>query len=171
MSLTTLSPQWVGSPNFGTGRAYPISAVVIHITEGSEASVDSWFRSTKSEVSAHYMVTRDGRLKQYVREEDRAWHAGRVFRPTWLGLVPGVNPNQYTIGIEHEAAGSATVWPQAMYERSSILLAEIHVRWGVVLDRSHVVGHREIRADKSCPGSTVDLDRLIAMARARLGLT
>jgi N-acetylmuramoyl-L-alanine amidase len=118
--------------------------------------VDSWFRSTKSEVSAHYMVTKDGRLKQYVREEDRAWHAGRVFRPTWLGLIPGVNPNQYTIGVEHEAAGASSVWPQAMYERSSsILLAELHVRWGVVLDRLHVVGHREIRSQGgqvSCPG-------------------
>jgi N-acetylmuramoyl-L-alanine amidase len=169
-SLTSLSPTWVGSPNFAKGRKRAISAVVIHITEGSEASVDSWFRSTKSEVSAHYMVTRDGRLKQYVREEDTAWHAGRVFRPTWLGLIPDANPNSYTIGVEHEAAGASSEWPDAMYERSSILLAEIHVRWGVELDRLHVVGHREIRADKSCPGATVDMDRLITVARALVGL-
>lgn len=175
MSLTTLTPQWVGSPNYAKGRKQPVSAVVIHITEGSEASVDSWFGSTKSEVSAHYMITKDGRLKQYVREEDTAWHAGRIFRPTWTGLRTAesgayINPNSYTIGVEHEATSAASVWTPEMYERSSILLAEIHVRWGVELDRNHVVGHREIRSDKSCPGLAVDMAMLVRMARALVGL-
>jgi N-acetylmuramoyl-L-alanine amidase len=163
--MTSLTPIWVGSPNFNGGRRRPISAVVIHVTEGSEASVDSWFKNPASKVSAHYMVTRDGRLKQYVKEEDTAWHAGKVVRPTWSELFVGVNPNQYTIGIEHEAESGSTPWTKAMYERSSILLAEIFVRWGVPLDRYHIVGHREIRADKTCPGAKADIGKLIAMAR------
>ena len=167
--LATLTPRWVGSPHFTAGRGtYRPVSIVIHIAEGSAAAVDSWFRNPASKVSAHYLVTRTGALHQYVREEDTAWHAGRVVRPTWAGIIANVNPNKYTIGIEHEG-GANDPWPSAMYERSARLLAEIHCRWSIPLDRAFVVGHREIFAEKTCPGFVVDLDHLIRIARAFLG--
>jgi N-acetyl-anhydromuramyl-L-alanine amidase AmpD len=167
--LPVLTPKWVGSPNFTTGRrTYRPTAIVIHIAEGSTAAVDSWFRNPASKVSAHYLVTKEGELHQYVREEDTAWHAGRVHEPTWKGLIAGVNPNLYTIGIEHEGKGD-DAWPNLMYERSARLLAEIHCRWGIPIDRAYVVGHREIFARKSCPGSMVDLAGLVTRARGIMG--
>lgn len=173
--LATLSPRWVGTPNFGALRSghRPV-AIVIHIAEGSAAAVDSWFKMATSQVSAHYLVTKAGGLHQYVREEDTAWHAGRIDTPTWKGLVKNadgtfVNPNKYTIGIEHEGAGNDP-WTEPMYERSARLLAEIHCRWGIPLDRAFVVGHREIFARKTCPGSMVDIGQLILRARDVLGI-
>jgi hypothetical protein len=82
--------------------------VVIHVTEGDAHSVRSWFNNPVAEVSAHYMVCKDGAIDRFVAEDDTAWHAGRVDHPT-ADLVlarPGVNPNAYSIGIEHEGSGT-----------------------------------------------------------------
>jgi N-acetyl-anhydromuramyl-L-alanine amidase AmpD len=139
--------------------------VVVHIIEGTLASADSWFGTTKSKVSAHYGIGKTGEVHQYVGEADTAFHAGRVWKSKWGGLKAGVNPNLYTIGIEHEGQGPSN-WPDAMYTSSARLIADICTRWSIPIDREHVVGHREIYGRKTCPNDTVDLDRLIAMARA-----
>jgi N-acetyl-anhydromuramyl-L-alanine amidase AmpD len=157
--------EWIGSPNRTKGRTgFRPEAIVIHIMEGSLAGTDSWFRSPTSKVSAHYGVGADGRVHHYVAESDTAWHAGRVHNSTWSGRRPGVSPNLYTIGIEHEGHGH-TEWSDAMYRSSAALIRDIANRWAIPLDRAHVVGHREIYARKTCPGEKVDLDKLIALAR------
>src|SRR5688572_30151261 len=109
------SPTWVGSPNRQKGRnGFKPEAVVVHIIEGTLASADSWFGTTKSKVSAHYGIGKTGEVHQYVGEADTAFHAGRVWKSKWGGLKAGVNPNLYTIGIEHEGQGTSN-WPDAMY--------------------------------------------------------
>jgi hypothetical protein len=159
--------DWIGSSNKGKGRqGYRPEAVVIHIMEGSLRSCDSWFNTPASKVSAHYGVGRDGTVHQYVGESDTAYHAGRRFQPTWALLKPDVNPNLYTVGIEHEGWGGDP-WPEAMYGASASLVRDICSRWAIPIDRSHIVGHREIYGRKSCPGQRVDLDRLVALARER----
>lgn len=159
--------DWIGSCNRAKGRrGYRPEAVVIHIIEGSLGACDSWFNTPASKVSAHYGVGRDGTVHQYVGESDTAFHAGRTFRPTWARLRPGVNPNLYTVGIEHEGRGGDS-WPDAMYAASASLVRDVCSRWSIEIDRAHIVGHREIYGRKSCPGERVDLDRLVAMARER----
>lgn len=171
MILPGVSPVWVGSPNFkagrkdSLGRAYVPGAIVMHLTEGSAASVDSWFRNPASAVSAHYLVTKAGGLRQYVREEDTAWHAGRISNPTWRELRAGVNPNYYTIGIEHEGE-PADAWPLPMLERSAMLLAELHVRWGIPLSGGLVTDHHSIFAGKTCPGDNGRAAIPVIVARA-----
>jgi N-acetylmuramoyl-L-alanine amidase len=161
----TIAAKWVGSPNRTKGRSgFRPGAIVIHIMEGTLAGTDSWFRSPQSKVSAHYGVGKDGSVHQYVAETDAAWHAGRVHGATWQGRRAGVNPNLYTIGIEHEGKGD-TEWPDAMYRASAALIRDIAHRWSIPIDRAHIIGHREIYARKTCPGEKVDLDKLITLAR------
>jgi N-acetylmuramoyl-L-alanine amidase len=115
-------------------------------------------------VSAHYGVSRHGAIHQYVDEMDTAWHAGRVHDPVWPLLKTRVNPNAYTIGIEHEGTPDMT-WPDAMYESSATLVAGISQRWSIALDRLHVIKHSEIYSKKwYCPGPHCDLDYLIDLA-------
>lgn len=156
------------SPNFTAGRlSYKPSAIVIHIMDGSLAGTDSWFGTTTSKVSAHYGVGKAGEVHQYVQETDTAWHAGRVNAPSWQAIktINGkfINPNYYTIGIEHEGKGD-DVWSDAMYAASAALIKDISQRWSIPLDRQHVVGHHEIFSIKTCPGTKVDLNKLIALA-------
>lgn len=163
-----MNAKWVPSPNYSSGRSgFAPIAIVVHIMQGTIADTDSWFSATQSEVSAHFGIARSGAVHQYVAEGNTAWHAGRVNSPTWTLIKPGVNPNLYTLGIEHEGQ-SGTPWTDALYEASSSTIAELATRWSIPLDRQHVIGHHEIYALKPfCPGGGVDLDTLIALARDR----
>jgi len=154
--------------NFKTGRGtYKPEAIVIHIMDGSLSGTDSWFATVASQVSAHYGIGKTGEIHQYVAEVDQAWHAGRVARPTWKGIHDGVNPNLYTIGIEHEGQPLVNdVWPEAMKQSSAELVADIAKRWSIPLDRDHVIGHYQIFADKpNCPGvNHAIVDEILARA-------
>jgi N-acetyl-anhydromuramyl-L-alanine amidase AmpD len=162
------------SQNFRRGRPehLQIDACVIHLIDGSQAGADAVFCSPDVTVkrSAHYSISKSGRIHQYVDEQDTAYHCGVIDRPTWQGLKRApdgsfINPNYYTIGIEHEGR-PGDPWPEAMYDASADLLRDISLRYPALrpLTRRNVVMHREIRASKSCPGYTADLTRLITQA-------
>lgn len=163
---------WVGcaDSNFSQGRrGHQPQAIVIHSTMGSLVGADNQYLDPRYGSSAHYGVGRDGRIHHYVSESDTAYHASVVAEPTWAGIRRGawgafVNPDWYTIGIEHEGF-PGTPWPELQYQLSAELVAEIAGRWGLGIDREHVVGHSEIRATENCPGLGVDLERLVEMAR------
>jgi N-acetyl-anhydromuramyl-L-alanine amidase AmpD len=154
------------SPNFWSDRkGYKPEAIVIHIMDGTLVGTDSWFANPASQVSAHYGIGKSGEVHQYVKEEQVAWHAGRVDAPIWKLIKPNVNPNLYTIGIEHEGK-PGDVWTDAMKQASAAMIREICQRWQIPVDRNHIVGHFEIFSKKpNCPA--VDkhiIDELVALA-------
>ena len=51
---------------------------------------------TDYEVSAHYLITQSGKVRQYLDESARAWHAGQSY---WAGIT---DINSVSIGIELE---------------------------------------------------------------------
>jgi N-acetyl-anhydromuramyl-L-alanine amidase AmpD len=168
--------EWIGCAleNFRKGRPphLPVEAVVVHVMDGSQQACDETFlsRSLDLKRSAHYSISRSGTIHQYVDERDTAFHCGIVDRPTWQGIKRGpsgalINPNFYTIGIEHEGRADDP-WPDEMYAASAELLGDIASRYPALrqLSRRTVVMHREIRASKSCPGTHADLSRLILAA-------
>lgn len=153
------------TPNYHIGRSgRNVLGIVIHSEEGNEAGTDSWFASKTSTVSAHYSVDKSGQIRQFVSEGDTAFHAGIVDNPT-AALVrerPGINPNLYLIGIEHEGSGAEDLTP-AQRKASVQLVAEIAERWRIPIDRLHILRHHEIRAGKTCPNK-IDVDRIVALA-------
>ncbi len=156
---------WIGcaAGNFRKGRGgnTPI-AIVVHIMDGYLRGTDAWFNDPKSQVSAHYGVGKNGEIHQYVAETDTAFHAGIVDHPTWTLIRPGaspgtyINPNYYTIGIEHEGFAQ-DVWPPAQINASAALIAEVAARWNIARNVNHVIRHHAIRASKICPGTTIDI--------------
>lgn len=154
------------SPNFWVGRkGYRPEAIVIHIMDGTLVGTDAWFANHNSQVSAHYGVGKSGEVHQYVQETDTAWHAGRVDAPVWKLIRPNVNPNLYTIGIEHEGKPNDQ-WTEEMKRVSANLIRETCQRWQIPIDRNHIVGHFEIFSKKpNCPASNKQiLDDLVALA-------
>jgi hypothetical protein len=99
-------------------------AIVVHIIDGSFAAGESVFRNPATQKSAHYAVSWTGSADQFVDENDTAFHAGIVVNPTWPLLKPRINPNFYTIGIEHEGRPD-DVWPEAQLSASATLIGEI----------------------------------------------
>lgn len=143
--------------NFTPGRkGTKVDMIVLHIMEGSLPTQRpyDWFNDTKARVSAHFGVRKNGQAIEWVEPKDTAWHAGKVVRPTstLVRSRPGINPNLYSIGIEHEGfAGDVT--PGSQIKGSAELVAFLCDLFNIPCNPIHIVGHHEIRADKSCPGN------------------
>ena len=157
-----INPVWKGAnaANFSPGRSagFKPEAIVIHIMDGTLTGTDAWFNDARAQVSAHYGVGKAGEVHAYVKETDTAFHAGTVDRPSWKLLKAGVNPNLYTVGIEHEGlSAEAYPWPDAQLSASLALARQIAARWSIPLDADHIVPHHEIRAGKTCPGVNFNL--------------
>lgn len=151
---------WHPSPNFGArrGGAKP-DLVVLHYTAMADArgAVD-WLCNPTSQVSAHYVLDRDGTLWQLVDEAHRAWHAGAG---AW-GAVTDVNSR--SIGIELVNTG-AEPFAEPQMARLEHLLRDVMERWSVPPER--VIGHSDLAPGRKIdPGPRFDWQRL-----ARLGLS
>jgi N-acetylmuramoyl-L-alanine amidase len=162
-----MDTQWIGATaaNYAPGRprSFKPEAIVIHIMAGSLAGTDAWFNDQRAKVSAHYGIGTGGLLHQYVKETDTAFHAGVVDQPSWGLLRPGVNPNFYTIGVEHEGSGAGPwPWPAAQLAASFSLVSDIARRWNIPTDTSHIIPHHFIRRSKLCPGVAFDLVGYVA---------
>lgn len=166
--------KFIGCPdsNFLRGRPFGFrpEAIVIHIMDGSFEAGESVFRDPSTHKSAHYGISQTGEIHQYVDENDTAYHAGIVVNPTWELLKPRVNPNFYTIGIEH-AGRADDVWPETQLQASATLLCQIAARWDIPLDDAHVIRHHQIRASKTCPGNWLKIGEILKRVPTVLALS
>ena len=102
------------------------------------------------EVSAHFLLRRDGTLLQFVSCDARAWHAGAS---AWQGRE---NCNDYSIGIELEGLEGERFEP-VQYEALAALLRALARRYPI----EHVAGHEHVAPGrKADPGAGFDWARL-----------
>jgi AmpD protein len=102
------------------------------------------------QVSAHFLIRRDGEAVQFVSCDDRAWHAGAS---SWRGRG---GCNDFSIGIELEGLDGERFEP-VQYERLATLLSAVAERYPI----EGVVGHEHIAAGRKLdPGPGFDWSRL-----------
>ncbi|MEP6873892.1 MAG: 1,6-anhydro-N-acetylmuramyl-L-alanine amidase AmpD [Burkholderiales bacterium] len=108
------------------------------------------------EVSAHFLVRRDGDLFQFVSCDARAWHAGPS---TWQGRA---NCNDFSVGIELEGL-EGEPFESVQYDVLAALIAELAECYPIraVAGHEHVAPGRKID-----PGPGFDWLRLIALTAA-----
>ena len=146
------------------GPLRSIKAIVLHIMDGSLSGTDSWFANKKADVSSHYGIGHKGEIHRYVADQNIAYHAGEVVEPSWTLISQyGMDPNLYTIGIEHEGKASDTTFPAVQLEASAALVAALCAKYSIPLDSLHVIGHHEIKASKLCPAA-LPKSQIIAQA-------
>ena len=151
---------WKPSPNISPRKeGAKISHLVLHIMDGTLAGTDAWFGLRQSSVSAHYGIGKNGEVHQYVPDEVVAWHAGNRDLAPGVVVPPG-NPNDWSIGIEHEGRGTDTSLPDALYESSAQLVAMLCKKYAIPPDEQHVLLHRELYTKKTCPGC-LDRSRIL----------
>lgn len=116
-----------------------------------------YFRSIRGlKVSAHFFITRDGQLWQFVSCNDRAWHAGES---SFRGKD---NCNDFSVGIELEGL-EGLFFEQAQYDSLSSLSASLLQAYPI----HHVAGHEHIAPGrKQDPGAGFNWP----MLRRALGL-
>jgi N-acetylmuramoyl-L-alanine amidase len=143
---------WVRSENHEPRRAV---LVVIHATQqhSVEASLDTLrSRNPDGRVSAHYLIGRDGRIYQLVRERRRAWHAGGGRWGTITDL------NSASIGIELDNDG-ASDYPDEQVDALLRLLEDVCTR--LEIPRTQVIGHADLAPwRKTDPGARFPWRRL-----------
>jgi hypothetical protein len=169
------------SPNYWVGHYGNVLAVVMHIAAGGyQPSIDH-LCDPNTGVSAHFIVSKQGEITQMVsiynsaRANGLKWEGGRwknargkFVSPPWVNIIPQVNPNLYTVSIEHEGFPEDPRTPQ-MGDADVRLLRWIAGRLHLVYqpDRS-LIGHRDIDpVDKGfCPGPQMDFAQLATAANA-----
>lgn len=155
-----LTPLWHPSPNHGPRRDGRLPRlIVLHYTEmpSAQAALER-LCDPVAEVSAHYLIGRDGTLWQLVDENRRAWHAGAG---TWRGLE---DVNSRSIGIEIDNDGRSPFSHRAMVcvER---LLADIRDRWSIPVEG--VIAHSDMAPGRKVdPGARFDWRRLGVVGQA-----
>jgi N-acetyl-anhydromuramyl-L-alanine amidase AmpD len=126
--------------NYREGRRTrdDIDQIVIHTAEGYTGGLTT-FQDPGRGASAHYAVEWDGTQVQMVADEDVAWHAGG-----------SIGTNDRSIGIEHAGFAYAmqpnteTEWSRPMLRSSAKLVARIARKYGVPLNRQHIIAHAEV---------------------------
>jgi AmpD protein len=136
---------------YGTGQVQRL------FTNQLDWEAHDYFRSIRGlQVSAHFFITREGQLWQFVSCNDRAWHAGES---SYRGTA---NCNDYSIGIELEGL-QGQIFENAQYETLSSLSAALLQAYPI----GHVAGHEHIAPGrKQDPGAGFDWP----MLRRSLGL-
>ncbi|WP_282702327.1 N-acetylmuramoyl-L-alanine amidase [Streptomyces sp. CC219B] len=108
-----------------------IEYIVVHDTEGRWEGVLNMVQDP-TYVSWHYSLrSTDGHVAQHVKAEDVGWHAGNWY------------VNAKSIGLEHEGflAQPDAWYTEAMYRSSARLVKYLARKYGIPLDRQHILGH------------------------------
>jgi len=138
------------SRNYTSTSGRKVKRIIIHTIEGSSTSAINWFRNSAARVSAHYIISKSGRITQMVKEKDKAYHAKYH--------------NSDTIGLEHSGYASRGDFTSAEYTASFKLICDIAKRHNIPVDREHILGHGELthNANRYDPGKYWAWDRLIS---------
>lgn len=137
---TALPVDMRPSPNFGERR--PNYVIIHHTTNDTVEQAMATLTSRMREVSAHYLIGRDGRIIYLVDEQKRAWHAGDSY---WGG---NRDINSSSIGIELDNNGNEP-FSDAQIGVLIDLLRDLSVRWNI--PPANVLGHGDV-----APGRKVD---------------
>ncbi|QIR13337.1 1,6-anhydro-N-acetylmuramyl-L-alanine amidase AmpD [Shewanella aestuarii] len=104
------------------------------------------------QVSAHFLIRRDGELVQYVSCLDRAWHAGVSVFEGRQGC------NDFSVGIELEGTDTHA-YTDAQYQNLIELTFELMAQYPMI-NPTRIVGHCDIAPGrKTDPGQSFDWAR------------
>ena len=95
--LNGINTEWIGTVNFNLRK--PSFIVIHHTAQDSLQQTINTFTKTRTQVSAHYIISENGKVVQMLNDYLRAWHAGSS---TW---GKNTDLNSSSIGIELDNNG------------------------------------------------------------------
>lgn len=148
---------WVGTTNFNLRK--PNYVIIHHTAQDSTAQTLKTFTLPSTQVSAHYVIGRDGRVYHMLNDYLRAWHGG-VAR--W-GNTTDINSS--SIGIELDNNG---IEPFDEPQIASLLQVLANLKKAYNIPTANFIGHADIApARKTDPSALFPWKRL---AKAGFGL-
>ena len=128
-----MAHDWVGTTNFNLRK--PNFVIIHHTAQNTCDQTLRTFTLTRTQVSAHYVICRDGTVYHMLNDFFRAWHAG-VSR--W-GNTTDINSS--SIGIELDNNGFEP-FSEAQLASLTTLLGNLKKAYGI--PTSNFIGHGDI---------------------------
>ncbi|RFS21347.1 N-acetylmuramoyl-L-alanine amidase [Chitinophaga silvatica] len=131
---------WVGTINFNLRK--PAYVIIHHTAQNSCAQTLKTFTLQRTQVSAHYVICRNGTIHHMLNDYLRAWHGGIA---RWGNLT---DINSTSIGIELDNNG-AEPFDSAQINSLMVLLGRLKSQYAI--PTANFIGHGDI-----APGRKVD---------------
>ena len=125
--------EFVGTTNFGMRK--PNFVIIHHTAQNSCEQTLQTFTLKRTQVSAHYVICRDGTIHHMLNDYLRAWHAGIS---KWGNLT---DLNSSSIGIELDNNGFET-FPEVQINSLLTLLGYLKKADGI--PTANFIGHADI---------------------------
>lgn len=136
----SITDEWVGTTNFSIRR--PNFVIIHHTAQDSLEQTIKTFTLTRTQVSSHYVIGRDGTIVQMLNDYLRSWHAGSG---KWGNVT---DLNSVSIGIELDNNGFE---PFSEAQIQSLLVLCKRLKWKYRIPAANFIGHSDI-----APGRKVD---------------
>lgn len=137
-SITTVN--WVGTTNFNLRK--PNFVIIHHTAQNSCEQTLKTFTTVSTQVSAHYVICKDGTIHHMLNDYLRAWHGGVS---KW-GNSTDINSS--SIGIEIDNNGTEPFTDQQI---TSLLTLLGSLKKAYAIPTANFIGHQDI-----APGRKVD---------------
>ncbi|MEO9021727.1 MAG: N-acetylmuramoyl-L-alanine amidase [Ginsengibacter sp.] len=124
---------WVGTTNFGMRK--PDFVIIHHTAQNSCEQTLRTFTLPRTQVSAHYVICKDGTVHHMLNDYLRAWHAGNG---SW-GNDKDINSS--SIGIELDNNGYDS-FPPAQINSLLVLLNTLKSEYKIPV--ANFIGHADI---------------------------
>jgi len=142
---------WVGTTNFSMRR--PNYVIIHHTEQDSTGQTLMTFTKPATQVSAHYVIGKDGKVYHMLNDNLRAWHAGNS---KWGN---DTDLNSSSIGIELDNNG-AEPFPEA--QLNSLLQVLAMLKENYKIPDANFIGHADIAPVRKVDPSTYFPWKLLA---------
>lgn len=134
------APNWIGTVNFNLRK--PNFVIIHHTAQNSCGQTLTTFTTTKSQVSAHYVICKDGTVYHMLNDYLRAWQAGVS---KW-GNTTDINSSSIGIELDNNGFEGFTA-PQI----NSLIELLGRLKRAYTIPAANFIGHGDI-----APGRKVD---------------
>jgi N-acetylmuramoyl-L-alanine amidase len=143
-------PYWVGTTNFSMRK--PNFVIIHHTAQNSCDQTLKTFTLPRTQVSAHYVICKDGTVHHMLNDYLRAWHAG-------IGKWGGASDiNSSSIGIEIDNSGFENFTD---YQVNSLLRLLDTLKHKYAIPVANFIGHSDIAPSRKVdPNITFPWKRL-----------
>jgi N-acetylmuramoyl-L-alanine amidase len=132
--------NWIGTTNFGMRK--PNFVIIHHTAQNSCAKTINTFINDSTQVSAHYVICKDGSLHHMLNDYLRAWHAGIG---KW-GNLTDINSSSIGIELDNNGVDSFSIDQlRTLQDLLSILKKKFNI------PTANFIGHADI-----APGRKID---------------
>lgn len=147
-----IKSEWVGTVNFNLRK--PNFIIIHHTAQDSLQKTLRTFTSQKTKVSAHYVISRDGKVVHMLNDYLRAWHAGNG---SW-GKDTDINSS--SLGIELDNNGTEAF---SDIQINSLLALLTKLKKDYNIPTANIIGHSDIAPTRKVDPSALFPWKLLSL--------